>query len=253
VLCVSLIIVSPFPRVSLHVNLRTLGTSGASWTINDSGSLSELDLSKNDLRSEGLSVVSEALKSTSIKLLNIAENNLVTLAAPRAPTEAEVVEIRARPIYRRFVGMLHAGLPEGPVRQKMASEGLVADAIAIFWGEAPSQLSVIAAKATDMSRVIKVIGDMKDMGSLSSLILKGNQLANREAGAALGSMLKTCTSLTALDVSGNAYDECDGPGFASEIASGLRDAKGSLVSLNLAENQLGPKGAKHIAEMLPKW
>ena len=60
----------------LHVNLRTPGTSGTSWTINDSGSLSELDLSKNDLGSEGLSAVSEALKSTSIKQLNIAENML---------------------------------------------------------------------------------------------------------------------------------------------------------------------------------
>ena len=43
----------------------------------DSGSLSKLDLSKNDLRSEGLSAVSEALKSTSIKQLNIAENMLM--------------------------------------------------------------------------------------------------------------------------------------------------------------------------------
>jgi hypothetical protein len=40
------------------------------------GVLSELDLSKNNLRSEELSTVSEALKSTSIKQLNIAENNL---------------------------------------------------------------------------------------------------------------------------------------------------------------------------------
>jgi Ran GTPase-activating protein (RanGAP) involved in mRNA processing and transport len=42
----------------------------------DSGALSELDLSQNKLGSEGLSAVSEALKSTSIKQLNIAENNL---------------------------------------------------------------------------------------------------------------------------------------------------------------------------------
>jgi hypothetical protein len=35
-----------------------------------------LNLSKNYLRSEGLSAVSEALKSTSIKQLNIAENQL---------------------------------------------------------------------------------------------------------------------------------------------------------------------------------
>ena len=38
--------------------------------------MSELDLSKNNLRLEGLSAVSEALKSTSIKQLNIAENKL---------------------------------------------------------------------------------------------------------------------------------------------------------------------------------
>ena len=38
--------------------------------------MSELDLSKNNLRSEGLSAVSEALKSTAIKQLNIANNNL---------------------------------------------------------------------------------------------------------------------------------------------------------------------------------
>jgi Leucine-rich repeat (LRR) protein len=40
------------------------------------GSLSSLDLSKNNLRSEGLSAVSEVLKSTSIRQLNIAENYL---------------------------------------------------------------------------------------------------------------------------------------------------------------------------------
>ena len=38
--------------------------------------MSKLDLSKNELRSEGLSAVSEALKSTAIKQLNIAENHL---------------------------------------------------------------------------------------------------------------------------------------------------------------------------------
>jgi hypothetical protein len=56
----------------LHANLRDI------LDINDSGSLSELNLSKSNLRSEGLSVVSEALKSTSIKQLKIA-GNLVTL------------------------------------------------------------------------------------------------------------------------------------------------------------------------------
>ena len=44
------------------------------------------------------------------------------------------------------------------------------------------------------------IRDIRDSGSLSSLILKGNELANSEAGAALGSMLKT--GMTEADFSG---------------------------------------------------
>ena len=157
--------------------------------IDDSGSLSKLDLSKNNLMSEGLSAVSEALKSTPIKHLNIAENNL---------TKNQQYD-------------------------------------------------------NDMSGVIKFADDMKDMGPLSSLILKGNQFANREAGAALGSMLKTCASLTALDVSENYYFDvslqCDGPGFASEIASGLRAAKGSLSSANLLGNDIGVEQAQALLKV----
>jgi hypothetical protein len=91
------------------------------------GTFSKLDLSKNDLRSEGLSAVSEALKSTSIKHLNIADNNL---------TKNQNYD-------------------------------------------------------TDMSGVIKFAEDMKDMGS--------------------------------------------------------------LVSLNLAKNDLKDEGAKHVAKVLPRW
>ena len=71
VLRVSLVTVSPSACIFACQSSRDI------LDINDSGSLSELDLSKNNLRSKGLSVVSEALKSTSIKQLNIAEN-LVT-------------------------------------------------------------------------------------------------------------------------------------------------------------------------------
>ena len=55
---------------------RTSGTTPDIHDNRDNGALSELDLSKNNLRSEGLSAVSEALKSTAIKQLNIANNNL---------------------------------------------------------------------------------------------------------------------------------------------------------------------------------
>ena len=64
---------------------KKLGTAGAlilaafmsTKLFEAKGALSELDLSKNDLGSAGLSAVSEALKSTSIRQLNIAESNLM--------------------------------------------------------------------------------------------------------------------------------------------------------------------------------
>jgi hypothetical protein len=62
VLRVSLIVVSPFPCVSLHVNLRrTHGTSGTSWTINDSGLLVSLNLAENQLGPIGAKCIAKVL------------------------------------------------------------------------------------------------------------------------------------------------------------------------------------------------
>jgi hypothetical protein len=44
--------------------------------VNDSGSLSKLDLSGNDLRVGGLSEIADVLNSTSITQLNLADNGL---------------------------------------------------------------------------------------------------------------------------------------------------------------------------------
>jgi hypothetical protein len=33
----------------------------------------------------------------------------------------------------------------------------------------------------------------------------------------------------------------------------MQDPKGALVYLNLAKNELGVEGAKHVAEVLSKW
>ena len=75
---------------------------------------------------------------------------------------------------------------------------------------------------------------------MTTLILKDNRLLNNESGTALGNMLKFNTVLTRLDVSDNGYDsdEDDGPGFAQELAIGIKDNE-ALSSLNLASNNLG--------------
>ena len=79
------------PPVTLDLDMKEadfsnkhLGVSGAiilaafikRKSFQDNGALAKLDLSKNDLRSEGLKSLSEVLNSTSIAQLNLANNNL---------------------------------------------------------------------------------------------------------------------------------------------------------------------------------
>ena len=55
----------------------TLGLAmGVAQGLEDNGSLSKLDLSKNELRSEGLSALAGAFNKTAITSLNLAENEL---------------------------------------------------------------------------------------------------------------------------------------------------------------------------------
>jgi hypothetical protein len=78
---------------------------------------------------------------------------------------------------------------------------------------------------------------IKDMRALSVLSLKDNSLCNKEAGRALSEMLAGNTVLKELDVSLNSYYNCDGAGFAQELAVGLGD-NGALSLLDLASNCL---------------
>ena len=87
------------------------------------------------------------------------------------------------------------------------------------------------------------------------LSLKDNRLATKEGGKALAQALANNSTLKELDVSSNIwkdeYGNCegDGPGFAQELAVGVKD-NGAMTSLNLASNQLGAKGAKIVAEAI---
>ena len=81
-----------------------------------------------------------------------------------------------------------------------------------------------------------------------------NALCTKEAGQALGEMLKSNSILTELDVSAN-YDwdagATDGVGFAKGIADGIEN-NGAMKSLNIGNNFLQAEGAKHIAAALPE-
>jgi Ran GTPase-activating protein (RanGAP) involved in mRNA processing and transport len=83
---------------------------------------------------------------------------------------------------------------------------------------------------------------LADNRALTKLNLSSNFLASKEAGHALGEMLKVNSVLTELDVSSNhnrySKGARDSPGFVSGLADGIK-ANGTLLVLNLASNELG--------------
>jgi Ran GTPase-activating protein (RanGAP) involved in mRNA processing and transport len=84
--------------------------------------------------------------------------------------------------------------------------------------------------------------------ALLSLNISNNRMATKETGSALAKALSANSVLTELDVSSNnwrkgrSYDvkkwKGDGPGFAKELANGIRTNR-ALTSLNLSNNNIG--------------
>ena len=100
----------------------------------------------------------------------------------------------------------------------------------------------------DMSGVMDIANAIPTMGALVKLLMAKNKIATKEAGEALGQALAKNSVLKELDISGDGYFEgIDGPGFAKGIADGIKN-NGALTSLDLSSNDIGPEGAKHVAE-----
>ena len=99
----------------------------------------------------------------------------------------------------------------------------------------------------------------QDKGSLSKLDLSGNDLGV-EGLSEIADVLNS-TSITQLNLADNGLTHDSNYGRTHhdanmsgviKFAGVLQDSR-SLVSLNLAQNNPGVKGAKHVAEVLPKW
>jgi Ran GTPase-activating protein (RanGAP) involved in mRNA processing and transport len=110
-----------------------------------------------------------------------------------------------------------------------------------------------AGSSPDVSGAVALANTISDMGALSSLFLSKNALLTKEAGKALGDMLKCNTVLKVLDVSDCVFGmrDCDkeAPGFAQELAAGIKD-NGAMTSLDLASNELKAEGAKIVADAI---
>jgi hypothetical protein len=77
---------------------------------------------------------------------------------------------------------------------------------------------------------------------LTSINISNNQIIStaggKEAGKALGDMLKHNSALKSIDLSSNlAGDYSKSLEFVKELAAGIRD-NGAMTSLNLADNRL---------------
>jgi hypothetical protein len=105
------------------------------------------------------------------------------------------------------------------------------------------------------SGVIAFAGAIKDMGALSVLSLKDNKLATKEGGKALAQALVNNSTLKELDVSSNNWKDDygdwqgNGPGFAQELAAGIKD-NGAISSVNVLMNNIGIEQAQALASIL---
>jgi hypothetical protein len=103
----------------------------------------------------------------------------------------------------------------------------------------------MSSKMYGAGDAIMLVPEIIDNGALSSLSLKNNRLATKEAGTVLVTALAANSVLKELDLSSNAWEynkyedvHADGAGFAHELAVGIKD-NGALLSLNLSSNDIG--------------
>jgi Ran GTPase-activating protein (RanGAP) involved in mRNA processing and transport len=104
----------------------------------------------------------------------------------------------------------------------------------------------------DMSGVVALADAIPDMGALSVLSLKNNDLGTKDAGEVIGEMLKM-NSVLKLDLSGNYVSKSaggDAAGFVQGISKGIV-GNGALTTLILKDNKLlTPTAGKVLSRML---
>jgi Ran GTPase-activating protein (RanGAP) involved in mRNA processing and transport len=207
----------------------------------DKGALSSLDVSSNILRADGAKALATALESNhAITVLNVGSNQLW-----RNNSAKDMSGIIALSSAIKDMGALSVlslkGNRLGADGGKALAEGLKGNNVITELNIADNDLTNYGK---DISGIIALADAFTDMGALSKLLLKDNQLLTKEGGKALAQALAGNSTLKELDVSSNNWVafckgwQGDGPGFAQELAVGLGHNE-VLSSLNLANNDLG--------------
>jgi hypothetical protein len=96
----------------------------------------------------------------------------------------------------------------------------------------------MSGKMNGAAGAIMLVPEITDNGALSVLSLKNNGLLTKGAGKALAQALAGNSVLTEVNVSCQAgYTWDDGPGFAQELAVGIKD-NGALIKLDISSNYI---------------
>jgi Ran GTPase-activating protein (RanGAP) involved in mRNA processing and transport len=230
--------------------------------------LTGLDVSGKNLGTEGALVVAEYLDGNeALTSLNISDNHLCDISAWMKPPRQSLKVghlVDGKRIVKIFSdGDIKVQDLSGVVALARAIKDMGALSTLIFGGDTYSNASTNWEDVTPAPATLEVGMTEADFsntnlgpggaiiisawishynGALSVLSLKANKLATKEAGQLLAKMLKGNSVLKEIDVSSNVgfYGD-DGPGFAQELAVGIKDNR-TLMSLDISDNNLTDYG-----------
>ena len=103
----------------------------------------------------------------------------------------------------------------------------------------------------DANDAVILADELPAKGALEKLLMSDNKMATKEAGKALAEALAANSVLKELDVSSNAPGGwgLNGPGFAQELAVGLKN-NGALVKFDISNSNVCAAGGKALAAAL---
>jgi Leucine-rich repeat (LRR) protein len=220
--------------------------------IPDMRALTKFDISKNDLRAAGGMALTAGLKGNQvITELNIGSNTLGLDRYNRADTSSVVAIIDGIRDMGALTKLDISKNSLGAEGGRALAVGLKSNQVVVV-----TELNIagnnLGNLGRNMSGVTSVADAIKNMGALLVLSLKENNLGTKEAGQLLGEMLKANSVLKELDLSSNFVHPNyggDAPGFAQELAVGIKD-NGALSSANLLGNFIPAKQVQDFVKIM---
>jgi Ran GTPase-activating protein (RanGAP) involved in mRNA processing and transport len=200
------------------------------WFPSNNRALSILDASNNRMfggnDKTGITAWADVLKaSSSITELNLAKNSIdaadATILAPAISDNGAISSVN---VLFNDIGTEQAQALANVLKEHATLKSLCGNK----GNETELDMSGKPLKRLGAEGVIMLAPEIFDNGALSVLSLKKNSLCTKDAGKALAQALAGNTTLRELDVSDNQspagnLSARDGPGFAQELAVGIRD------------------------------